>query len=77
VAKRFPELGRVRLVITNPDQKDAMALHAEIASPSDDLKGKIVATLRDATKLGGDVVFAAVGSLANDGKVIDDARKYE
>jgi phenylacetate-CoA ligase len=77
VAKRFPALGRVRLVITNPDQKDAMALHAEIASPSDDLKGKIVATLRDATKLGGDVVFAAVGSLANDGKVIDDARKYE
>ena len=80
VAKRFPELGRVRLVITNPDQKDAMTLHAEhaeFASMSDDLKGKIVAALRDATKLGGDVVFAAVGSLANDGKVIDDARKID
>ena len=77
VAKRFPELGRVRLVITNPDQKDAMALHAECAVPSDDLKAKIAAALRDVTKLGGEVVFAAVGSLANDGKVIDDARKYE
>ena len=80
VAKRFPELGRVRLVITNPDQKDAMALHAEhaeFASPNADLKGKIVAALRDATKLGSDVVFAAVGSLANDGKVIDDARKFD
>ena len=77
VAKKFPELGRARLVITNPDQKDAMALHAECASPSDELKGKIGVALRDVTKLGGDVVFAAVGSLANDGKVIDDARKYE
>ena len=80
VAKRFPQLGRVRLVITNPDQKDAMALHAEhgeMASANDELKGKIVAALRDATKLGGDVVFAAVGSLANDGKVIDDARKFD
>jgi phenylacetate-CoA ligase len=77
VAKRFPELGRVRLVITNPEQKDAMALHAECAAPTDDLKAKITAALRDVTKLGGDVSFAAVGSLANDGKVIDDARKYE
>ena len=80
VAKRFPELGRVRLVITNPDQKDAMMLHAEhaeFASANDELKGKIVAALRDATKLGGDVVFAAIGSLANDGKVIDDAREFD
>jgi phenylacetate-CoA ligase len=77
VAKRFPQLGRVRLVITNPDQKDAMTLHAECTTPSDDLKAKIAAALRDATKLGGEVVFAAVGSLANDGKVIDDTRKFE
>ena len=77
VAKRFPELGRVRLVITNPDQKDAMTLHAECASPSDELNGKIQAALRDVTKLGGDVVFSAISALANDGKVIDDARKYD
>ena len=77
VAKRFPELGRVRLVITNPDQKDAMALHAEIASPDEALKGRLASALRDVTKLGGEVVFAAAGALANDGKVIDDVRKYE
>lgn len=77
IAKRFVELGRVRLVVTNPDQKDAMALHAECAAPSDALKAKIIEALRDVTKLGGEVVFAAIGSLANDGKVIDDARKYE
>jgi phenylacetate-CoA ligase len=77
VTKRFPELGRVRLVITNPDQKDAMSLHAETASPNDALKSKISAALRDVTKLGADVIFVAIGALANDGKVIDDARKYD
>ncbi len=77
IAKRFPELGRVRLVITNPDHKDAMSLHAEIASPNDALKSKIAAALRDVTKLGADVIFVAMGALANDGKVIDDARKYD
>ena len=77
VARRFPELGRVRLVITNPDQKDAMALHAECASPNDDVKGKITTALRDVTKLGGEVIFATVGSLTNDGKVIDDTRTYD
>jgi phenylacetate-CoA ligase len=77
VAKRFPELGRVRLVITNPDHKDAMSLHAETASPNDALKSNITAALRDVTKLGADVILVAPGALANDGKVIDDARKYE
>ncbi len=77
VAKRFPQLGRVRLVVTNPDQKDAMALHVESATHDDVLKQQISGVLRDITKLGGDIVFAAVGSLANDGKVIDDARKYD
>jgi len=33
--------------------------------------------LRDITKLGGEVELVAPGSLANDGKVIDDTRKYE
>jgi phenylacetate-CoA ligase len=67
----------VRLVLTNPDQRDAMTLHVECASPNDALKAKISDALRDATKLGGDVVFTAPGTLANDGKVIDDARKYD
>jgi phenylacetate-CoA ligase len=54
-----------------------MTLHVECASPNDALKAKLVETLRDSTKLGGDVAFAAPNSLANDGKVIDDARKYD
>jgi phenylacetate-CoA ligase len=77
VAKKFPELGRVRLVVSNPDQRDSMVFHAETAEPSDALKTKISHTLREVTKLGGDVIFATPGTLANDGKVIDDVRKYD
>jgi phenylacetate-CoA ligase len=33
--------------------------------------------MRDVTKLRGEVVLAAPGSLPNDGKVIEDARRYE
>ena len=33
-------------------------------------------TIRTVCKVGGKVEFAALGSLPNDGKVIDDVRKY-
>ena len=34
-------------------------------------------SIRDVTKLRGEVRFVAPGSLPNDGKVIEDARKYD
>ncbi len=77
VVKRHPEIIRARLTITNPDQRDAMALSCECAHASDALQAAITQSLRDVTKLGGEVQFCAAGSLANDGKVIDDQRKIE
>ena len=41
------------------------------------LEGAIAESIRDITKLRGEVSFVAPGSLANDGKVIEDARKYD
>ncbi|MCZ2136472.1 MAG: AMP-binding protein [Burkholderiales bacterium] len=76
VGKRFAELGRLRLVISNPDERDQMTLHAECAAPSEALRERIIAALRDETKLGGDVLLATPGTLANDGRVIDDTRKF-
>jgi phenylacetate-CoA ligase len=35
-----------------------------------------VASIRDITKLRGEVVLVDPGSLPNDGKVIEDLRKY-
>jgi phenylacetate-CoA ligase len=37
----------------------------------------VAESIRDVTKLRGEVVFAIPGGLANDGKVIEDARKYD
>ena len=47
------------------------ALHAEAPAGMEEA---LATTLRDLTKLRGDIVLVAPGSLANDGKLIDDRR---
>ena len=54
-----------------------MTLQAESESQDEALASKVAGTLQSATKLKGAVELVAPGSLANDGKVIDDARDYE
>ena len=77
VLKRHPEIGRGRLVVDNPDLADRMTLHCELAAPAEGLAEAVAGSIRELTKLRGEVTFCAPGSLANDGKVIDDQRKYE
>ncbi len=76
VARRFPELGRVRLVVTGEMASDAMALRAECAAPSDGLRDRLADAIRDVTKLRGEVQWCAPGELPDDGKVIEDLRSY-
>jgi phenylacetate-CoA ligase len=76
VAKRHPELGRVRLVVGRDGEQDSMTLKAETAAPSEALAGAVGATLQALTKLKGGIVLSAPGSLPNDGKVIADERTY-
>lgn len=77
IAKRHPELGRLRLVVTRAGETDAMTLKAEAAQRADALAAAIGESLRAITKLGGSVELVAPGALPNDGKVIDDTRSYE
>lgn len=78
VVRRYPELGRARLVIEGEMANDRMTLHCETAiSPAEGLRERIAESIRDVTKLRGEVVLCTVGSLANDGKVIDDMRRYQ
>jgi phenylacetate-CoA ligase len=74
IARRHPELGRLRLVVTREGETDVMTLRCECASPADALRNEIAATLRAVTKLGGGVEVVAPKSLPNDGKVIADER---
>ena len=75
LAKRHPDISRLRLVVTRDGEQDAMTLHAECGSPSSALSAAIAESLQAVTKLRGDVRLVAPGSLPNDGKVIADERK--
>jgi phenylacetate-CoA ligase len=77
VAKRFPELGRLRLVVTRADEQDVMTLKAEAASPDTALATRIGEAVQQATKLKSTIELVAPGTLPNDGKVIADDRKYD
>ena len=76
IVKRHSEIGRARLVVDNPDGNDRMTLHVEVAANASSHTEAIVASIREVTKLRGEVAFRAPGELPNDGKVIDDVRKY-
>jgi phenylacetate-CoA ligase len=77
IVRRHPEIVKARLVVDNAEGNDRMTLRAEVADNASSNADAIVATIRDVTKLRGEVSFHAPGELANDGKVIDDTRKYE
>ncbi|MSQ74392.1 MAG: phenylacetate--CoA ligase family protein [Rhodoferax sp.] len=77
IAKRFPEVVRARLVVTGEMANDAMTLKVETAGEPAALASRIGEAIRDITKLRGDVELLPLGSLPNDGKVIEDARSYK
>jgi phenylacetate-CoA ligase len=74
VARRHPELGRVRLAVTRESEQDVMTLYAEYAGGAEGLTDAIAASLQSITKLKGRVSLVKPGSLPNDGKVIADER---
>jgi phenylacetate-CoA ligase len=77
VVKRHAEVKRARLIVDTAEGQDRMTLHCEVAGAPAGLAELIVASIRDVTKLRGEVALRKPGELPNDGKVIEDARKYE
>jgi phenylacetate-CoA ligase len=77
VVKRFPEIARARLVVSGEMANDQMVLKVETAHANTDIQEKIAHAVRDVTKLRSEVQLLQVGSLPNDGKVIEDARSYQ
>ena len=75
IAKRHPELERLRLVVTRAGEQDVMTLMAESATPAASLVEALAATLQAVTKLRGEIKIVPPGSLPNDGKVIADQRE--
>ena len=79
VGRRHPEIARARLVVEGEMANDRMTLKVECAPAArapEGLAEAVAATVREVTKLRCDVLLVPPGSLPNDGKVIEDARKY-
>jgi phenylacetate-CoA ligase len=74
IVRRHPQIGRARLVVEGEMADDRMTLRAETSAAVDGLGAQVAQTIRDVTRLRGDVAFVVPGSLPNDGKVIDDQR---
>ena len=76
ITKRFPEIKRARLVVSGEMANDQLMLKVETLEVLG-LVEKISEAVRDVTKLRADIALVEVGSLPNDGKVIEDARSYQ
>ena len=76
IVRRHGEIVRARLVVSGEVGNDQMLLVCEAKEQPAGLVEAIVASIRDVTKLRGEVKLVAPGSLPNDGKVIEDLRKY-
>jgi len=77
ILARHPQIARARLVIENPDGNDRMTLQVAPRDEASVPLDAVVATIRDVTKLRGAIALVAPADLPNDGKVIDDRRKFE
>jgi phenylacetate-CoA ligase len=84
IARRHPAVARARLVIEGEMANDRMTLRCEAdavavraAGGREALVAALAESVREVTQLRGDVALVEPGSLPNDGKVIEDARKYD
>jgi phenylacetate-CoA ligase len=77
IVRRHPDILKARLLVSGQMANDLMTLQCEVAgAPDAALGAAITATIRDVTKLRGEVAFVAPGTLPDDGKLIEDARDY-
>jgi phenylacetate-CoA ligase len=77
IVRRHREVAKARLVVQGEMASDRMTLKVEVAERSEGLAERLAGSVRDVTKLRGDIELCPPGSLPNDGKVIEDARNYK
>jgi phenylacetate-CoA ligase len=77
IVRRHPAILKARLVVSGQMANDVMTLQCEVEKrPDPALAAAIGASIREVTKLRGEVAFVPPGSLPEDGKMIEDARDY-
>src|SRR5258708_7310379 len=76
ILRRHPEIARARLVVEGEAGNDRMTLKCEVRLRPAGLAEAIVASIREVTKLRGDIELLAPGALPNAAREIEDKRKY-
>ena len=83
VIKRHPEIIKARLIVDQREGIDVMILNCEVeggsqlSSSDSSFFQEVSSTIQSVCKLKGEVKLTDPNSLPNDGKVIDDVRKYD
>ena len=77
VVARHDAVSRARLVVSQDNHQDVATLQCETAAEEADLPTAIAATVRDVCGIRAAVDLVPNDSLPNDGKVIDDLRRFE
>ncbi|MCW7539913.1 phenylacetate--CoA ligase family protein [Aquabacterium sp. A7-Y] len=77
--RRHPEVARARLVVSGAPGQDCMTLRVELAAGSGDAATAqaLGDTLRELTRLRGEVELLAPGTLPADGRLIEDMRRHD
>lgn len=77
VVSRHPQIGRARLVIDQENHQDIATLRCEAERAEEGLADAVGETFRAVCRVRAEVSFCEPGSLPEDGKVIEDQRRYE
>jgi len=75
ILRRHKSIIRARLVVEQRAGTDEMTLLVESGEPAEEVR-RIAETVQAVTKLRGAVSRVAAGSLPDDGKLIEDRRKF-
>jgi len=76
VFREFPEVRRFRAVVTREANRDVLTVCVDAAA-EEALKTRLEQRLRDALRIGVSVAWAGAEGLPEDGKVLEDARKWD
>lgn len=79
IIKKHPEISKAKVVVTGNIGNEEMTIHCELKDQTENselLSQAIIQSTRDVTKLRTLVQFEKTGALADDGKLIVDARTY-
>lgn len=76
IQQSHASIRRARLIVERPNGADDMTLYVEMSEPAEDLS-RIAQTVQALTKLRGTISPVPLGSLPEDGKLIEDRRPLD